>query len=112
MESSLNSTLCGLSPPLPVPVPPNTSPSSSSSSSSKLVRPRTVLIPPNAALPPARENGEEATAVPNTLAFAGALKVPKSLMTFRGEVGEAGTLGNTGVTGVDLVAGREGIPEE
>ena len=40
-------------------------------------------IPPKAALPPARENGVFCTAVPKTLAFAGALKAPKSEMTLR-----------------------------
>ena len=57
-----------------------------------------MRIPPKAALPPAREKGEDCTAVPNTVALEGALKVPKSVMTFRrGEVlvgeltGEVGT---------------------
>lgn len=76
MESSLNSTRC-----LP-------SSSSSSSSSSKAVLVTPVLIPPNAAFPPASENGEEATAVPNTLAFFGAPKAAKSVTTLRG--GEPG----------------------
>lgn len=41
-------------------------------------------MPPNAAFPPASENGVEATLVPNTLAFAGAPKAAKSVTTLRG----------------------------
>lgn len=45
-------------------------------------------IPPKAAFPPARENGLDATAVPNTLADAGAPKVAKSVTTLReGDIG-------------------------
>lgn len=43
-----------------------------------------MRIPPNAALPPASENGVDATAVPNTLALAGAPNAAKSVTTFRG----------------------------
>ena len=75
IESSRNSTLC-----LP-------SSSSSSSSASKPALAPEFLIPPNAALPPASEKGVEATAVPNTLAFAGAPNAAKSVTTLRG--GEA-----------------------
>jgi hypothetical protein len=57
-------------------------------------------MPPNAALPPAREKGDVATAVPNTLTVLGAPKVAKSLTTLRG--GEDG-----GVLGVDALAGGE-----
>lgn len=62
-----------------------------------------LLIPPNAALPPASEKGVEATAVPNTLAFAGAPKAAKSVTTLRG--GEAEVPGevlgaDVGLTGV------------
>lgn len=71
MESSLSSTRC-----LPS--------SSSSSSSSKVVLLTPVRIPPKAAFPPANENGEEATAVPNTLAFLGAPNAAKSVTTLRG----------------------------
>lgn len=39
---------------------------------------------PNAALPPANENGVEATFVPKTLAFAGAPNAAKSVTTLRG----------------------------
>ena len=41
-------------------------------------------MPPNAALPPASENGVDATAVPKTLAFFGAPKAAKSVTTLRG----------------------------
>lgn len=41
-------------------------------------------MPPNAAFPPASENGVDATAVPNTLAFFGAPNAAKSVTTFRG----------------------------
>lgn len=41
-------------------------------------------MPPKAALPPASENGVEATAVPNTLVFAGAPNAAKSVTTLRG----------------------------
>lgn len=57
-------------------------PLSSSSSSSAAGAP--PLIPPNAACFPARENGLDRTAVPNTLADVGAPKVAKSVTTFRG----------------------------
>lgn len=51
-------------------------------------------MPPNAALPPASENGVDATAVPNTLAVFGAPNAAKSVMTVRGgECGIAGTAG-------------------
>jgi len=62
--------------------------SSSSSSSSKPDLAAPTRIPPNAALPPASENGVDATAVPNTLADFGAPNVAKSCTTFRG--GDAG----------------------
>jgi len=41
-------------------------------------------MPPNAAFPPAKENGVEATAVLNTLAVDGAPKAAKSVTTLRG----------------------------
>ena len=48
-------------------------------------------MPPNAALPPASENGVDATAVPKTLAVLGAPNAAKSVTTLRG--GEAGAVG-------------------
>ena len=53
-------------------------------------------------MPPASENGVDATAVPKTLAVFGAPKVAKSVTTFRG--GEAGgtSLGGVGVFGEEL----------
>lgn len=50
-------------------------------------------MPPNAALPPANENGVVATAVPNTLAFFGAPKAAKSVTTLRGGDVEGEVLG-------------------
>jgi len=47
-------------------------------------------IPPNAAFPPAKEKGVEATAVPKTLAVEGAPNAAKSVTTLRG--GEPGMI--------------------
>jgi hypothetical protein len=67
---------------------------------------------PNAAVPPARENGVDCTAVPNTLAFFGAPNAANSVTTLRdaivGEVGELGIFGDLGETGVRV--GRGGYP--
>lgn len=57
-------------------------------------------MPPNAALPPASENGVEATFVPKTLAFAGAPNAAKSVTTLRG--GDEAT-----AAGAELFAGGE-----
>lgn len=84
--------------------------SSSSSSASNIPRAPPLRIPPNAALPPASENGVDATAVPNTLAFAGAPNAAKSVTTFRGGEPVLASLGEAvgvfvgdrgGVTGVN-----------
>ena len=92
IDPSLSSTFCFPS-------------SSSSSSSSKAVRELPCLIPANAALPPATENGVDATAVLKTLAEAGAPNAAKSVTTFRG--GELGTtFGDDG--GVFTADGRGG----
>ena len=53
--------------------------------------------PPNAALPPASENGVDATAVPNTLAVLGAPNAAKSMTTLRG--GECEGVGIEGAAG-------------
>lgn len=71
---SLNSTFCPINIVL-------SSSSSSSSSNPDLAAPG--LIDPNAAFPPASENGVLCTAVPNTLAFFDTPKVAKSLITLR-----------------------------
>lgn len=71
--------------------------SSSSSSSSKADRGAPPRIPPNAALPPAKENGVDATAVPKTLAVAGAPNAAKSVTTFRGGDPGATAFGEDGV---------------
>lgn len=66
-----------------------------------------LRIPPKAALPPARENGVDCTAVPNTLAFAGALNEPKSETTFR--CGDVLTrVGEVVVDDVNLDSGERG----
>lgn len=93
IESSLSSTRC-----LPS--------SSSSSSSSKADLPAPVRIPPNAAFPPARENGVDATAVANTLAEDGAPNDAKSVTTFRGGEDGGASLGDAGVFGT----GRDEAP--
>lgn len=92
IESSRSSTRCR----------PSLS-SSSSSSSNAVVRPFPRSAP-NAALPPANENGVDCTAVPNTLAVGDAPNALKSETTFRG--GEAGATGFTG--DVFSAAGRAG----
>jgi hypothetical protein len=76
MEPSLSSTFC---------FPNDAELSSSSSSSSKipLVAPP-FLIAPNAAFPPANENGVDCTAVPKTDAEDGALNAAKFVVTLRG----------------------------
>lgn len=56
-------------------------------------------MPPNAALPPARENGVDATFVPNTDALAGAPNAAKSVTTLRG--GECEGVGIVLVVDVD-----------
>lgn len=55
-------------------------------------------MPPNAALPPAREKGVCATFVPNTLAVLGAPKAAKSVTTLRGgdDGGTTGLMGDAG----------------
>lgn len=64
-------------------------------------------MPPNAARPPASENGVEATAVPNTLAVGDAPNDAKFVTTFRGGdpgttfVGEAGALTGVGRGGIE-----------
>lgn len=64
-------------------------------------------MPPNAARPPASENGVEATAVPNTLAVDGAPNAAKFVTTFRGGdpgtafAGEAGALTGVGRGGIE-----------
>jgi hypothetical protein len=64
------------------------------------------LTAPNAAVPPASENGVLWTRVPNTLADLGAPNAAKSVTTFRdeGEDGEAGVaddiVGDLGEAGV------------
>lgn len=63
-----------------------------------------TLIPPKAAFFPARENGVDATAVPNTLADFGAPKAAKSVTTLRG--GELG-LNDDGVGDVGNFASYE-----
>lgn len=71
-----------------------------------------VRKPPNAALPPASENGVDATAVPNTLAVFGAPKAAKSVTTLRGgecegvgmDAEEAVKIGEVG-----FLAGRYGV---
>lgn len=98
IESSLNSTFC---------LPPLSS-SSSSSSIPDLAAPG--LIPPNAALPPAKLNGVLATAVPNTLADLGAPNAAKSLTTLR-EGEDGGDLGTTVLAGGER-GGRELNEEE
>jgi hypothetical protein len=50
---------------------------------------------PNAALPPAKENGVLATAVPKTLVAFGAPKAANSVTTLRG--GDEGDVGDDGV---------------
>lgn len=86
--------------------PPPSSSSSSSSANELALLP--FLIPPNAALPPASENGDACTAVPKTLAFAGALKEPKSETTLRcAEVGE-----RVGEEGVMYEVGAEDFGSE
>jgi len=81
---------------------------SSSSSSSSREAPA-LLIPAKAALPPATENGVDATAVPNTLAVFGTPKAAKSVTTFLG--GELGTgFGEEG--GVLTVEERSDEPYE
>ena len=64
-----------------------------------------LRIPPNAAFPPAKEKGVEATAVPKTLAVEGAPNAAKSVTTLRG--GEPGTIFE-GEDGEDGGAGLEG----
>lgn len=59
-------------------------------------------IPPNAALPPASENGVDATAVPNTLAVFGAPNAAKSVTTLRG-----GECEGVGIDVVDTVEAVE-----
>lgn len=76
--------------------------SSSSSSSAKLVRP--PLAPPKAACLPARENGLDLTAVPNTLAFPELPKVAKSVTTFR-----AGDAGGDTPPSENVLGGLSGI---
>ena len=62
-------------------------------------------MPPNAALPPARENGVDATAVPKTLADLGAPNAAKSVTTLRG--GDAGaTLVGDACEGLGEVCGE------
>ena len=76
--------------------------SSSSSSSSSITLRFELRIPPNAAFPPAREKGVDATAVPKTLAVLGAPKAAKSVTTLRG--GELVSVGADVVE--DLRAGK------
>lgn len=102
MESSLSSTFC-----FPLEkddLNPVSSSSSSSSSPNDALFP--FLIPPNAAFPPANEKGECCTAVPNTLTLAGALNVPKSETTLRGDVLVRG--GDEGGVAVNFVSDGRG----
>jgi F420-0:gamma-glutamyl ligase-like protein len=63
-------------------------------------------MPPHAALPPASEKGVDATAVPKTLALAGAPNAAKSVTTFRGGEPVPANLGDD--VGV-LVGDRGGV---
>lgn len=92
MDPSLNSTFC---------FPDELSSSSSSSSNIPLVVPA-FLIVPNAALPPAKENGVDCTAVPKTLDVGDAPNAAKSVTTFRG--------GELAGVGADEGGGDDGEP--
>jgi len=94
IEPSLNSTFC-------FPVKLELSSSSSSSSKTALVVPPFRIVP-NAALPPAKENGVDCTAVPKTLALDGAPNAAKSVTTLRG--GE--------FVGVGMPTGGEDVEED
>jgi hypothetical protein len=94
MDPSLNSTFC-------FPGEATLSSSSSSSSKTPLVVPGFRIVP-NAALPPANENGVDCTAVPKTLAVDGAPNAAKSVTTLRG--GE--------LVGVGMPAGGYEVEED
>ena len=63
-------------------------------------------MPPKAALPPAREKGVVATAVPKTLAVFGAPNAAKSVTTLRGGEDDVNVGADVVVIEEDLRAGR------
>lgn len=64
-------------------------------------------MPPKAAFPPAREKGDDATAVPKTLELAGAPNAAKSVTTLRG--GEPVANADLGEDGVFVEGDRGGV---